>query len=677
MCWCMVCGALGLLSLVGLTSLIWQNLPFPQQRLTSWPASTRVTDRSGRVLLQTVGADEQWRFPVPLEEISPWLVMATVAAEDERFYRHQGVDWLAAARATGQNISAAQVVSGASTLSMQLCRMLDPRPRSFANKVVESVRAIQCERQLSKHEILEHYLNIAPYGGNLRGVEAAAQRYFGKRASELSLNEATLLAGIPQSPERCRPDRYPRRARDRQVYVLNRMQRAGMITDEQRSEALEEPIQLASSSRHTAGTHVAWMAVSRRARGGRTTIDIILQRDIERCVREHARDLPVQADIAVVVLNIETSQIVALVGSADQTDPVDGQVNGAVARRSPGSVLKPFIYGTAFDAGRLNADSMIPDEPIERAGWRPDNFDRKFDGMTTVAEALRRSRNVPAILVLEAIGVPRCVGVLESVGVRLSPTSVSAGGLSIAVGTAETTLLELTNAYATLGRHGIRANPRLFLDDPLVSVPSLKRSTCRVLTEILSTRHRTPRGLGHVTVADLPWFMWKTGTSSGRRDAWAIGHNGRFAVGVWTGRFSGSGHTRFVGSQAAEPLLARIFGLPQIVTQRRPLPPDPLPVNRPLVWKPDRNDRPRITSPVANAVYAGTTDIAVVPVRAQDSRNANWFLNGRLLSRKQPDRLELKPGHYELRCVTAAGAYSTVDFDVETCTKPVGAVLVP
>ena len=367
------------------------------EALNQWSVSPVVTDRSGHTLLRIVGSDDQWRQPVPLDEISPWMVQATIAVEDERFRLHPGVDPIAIVRATGQNILNRDIVSGASTITMQVCRMMDKRPRTVKAKTVEAFRALQLECILSKEEIIEKYLNIAPYGGNIRGVESASRIYFGKRARDLSLGEAALLTGLPKSPTAYRPDRYPETARMRRSTVLRRMAELDMITEEQRAAADAEPVFMAGPIREHAAPHAAWLALQRRQEGGRTTIDIHIQREVERLAEDRARLLPEGTDQAVVVIEIQSGDIVALLGSSDYWDTVDGQVNGVLARRSPGSALKPFIYAAAFEARRLRPDSVVYDVPIERAGWSPRNFDRTFSGELTAAEALRRSLNVPAI----------------------------------------------------------------------------------------------------------------------------------------------------------------------------------------------------------------------------------------------------------------------------------------
>jgi penicillin-binding protein 1C len=383
--------------------LAWHLCPFPMERLRQWPASPVVLDAKGKRLFGVVGRDEQWRYPVPLSDISPWLIQATIAAEDQRFYRHPGVDPYALLRALGQNLWAGRIVSGASTLDMQLCRMMDNRSRTLHAKVIETFRALQLNRLMSKEQILETYLNVAPYGGNLRGVEAASQKYFGKRAGDLSLAEAALIAGLPQSPSGYYPDRHLEAALKRQRAVLRSMFDGGTITAQQLQEAQSCPVPVCGSPRARYATHVCNLALSRRPSGGQTTIDLDIQEQVEKLAHRHLEGLPDCTELAVVVIDVAESAIVALLGSGDPSDPVDGQVNGALARRSPGSALKPFVYAAAFEAGRLNGQSIVYDVPIVRGAWNPSNFDKTYAQEITAAEALRRSLNVPAILVAEGV----------------------------------------------------------------------------------------------------------------------------------------------------------------------------------------------------------------------------------------------------------------------------------
>ncbi len=661
----MLFGSLTLCGLLIAAAVTWHQHPFPFQKLDDWPVSPLVTDRTGQPLLQLVGRDDQWRQPVPLEEISPWLVQATLAAEDERFWQHSGIDPIAVLRAIQQNLQAGKIKSGASTLSMQLCRMVDDRPRTVSAKWVEAIRAVQLERQRSKSEILAAYLNLAPYGGNIRGVEAAAKFYFGKRARDLSLGEASLLAGVPQWPSRLRPDTRLESATRRRDYVLARMEELGFITAEQHQLAASEPVAI-HRERQTTPSQVGWLALWRRPQGGQTTIDPTVQRITESLVAAHRLQLPQDTDVAAIVLDIEHSEIVALVGSADPSDPVDGQINGAVAKRSPGSALKPFLYAAAFAARRLRPDSMVTDDPESFTDWTPENFDREYAGPLTAGEALRASRNIPAIHITQCLGLDRCLGVLESAGINLPRDAQRRGGLTLAVGGIETTLLDLTNAYATLGRQGQRCAPRLFLDEFQQTTDALPRDVCIAINDVLSVRHRAPAGVE--PGSRVPWFMWKTGTSSGRRDAWAIGHNQRFAVGVWIGRFSGVGDTHFVGREVAEPLLARLMCHSALRQDAEPPVPELWPVLNPLPAPESGTQKLAISAPLTGEVFMSFNGRAVVHPQATlaaSTSPANWFLNGRHLGVRQPQRLELEPGSYELRCVTDTGRTAATKFRVE------------
>lgn len=666
--WCSLVGAV---AVAGFVALIWQLFPVPLGKLATWPSSPVVTDREGRTLARLVGHDDQWRMPVSIESMSPWLVQATVAAEDGRFWEHPGIDGWAVLRAVNQNVTSARVVSGASTLSMQVCRMLDDQPRTLFSKFVDGVRAVQLEQQRSKSQIVEDYLNVAPYGGNIRGVEAAALLYFDKHAQDLSLGEAALLAGIPQQPSRLRPDLHLDRSLKRRDYVLGRMVELGMISEDVAQAARTLPVEI---RRHRSDglSPVAAFALQRRSQGGQLALDSTLQSMIEEAVSERRQKLPPGSDVSVVVIDIATGELRALVGSADATDPVDGQINGFIARRSPGSALKPFVYATAFESRRLGPDSIVADDPQQFAEWTPENFDRDFAGRLTVGEALRASRNIPAIQVAQGMGLDRCIGVLEACGLNLPPDAHRRGGLTLAVGGIEVTLLDLTNAYATLGRNGHYMPTKLYQDAGQSSGRvmldaanrSLSSEVCATINDILSSRRRTPSGAD--AAARLPWFMWKTGTSSGRRDAWAVGHNHRFAVGVWVGKFSGVGHHDFVGKEAAEPLLARLFCHPSLKNDREPPTPGTWVVTNPLPLPDIASKPPVLTSPMTGEVFVAVEGRTVIHPRVnRDLGASHWFLNDRFLGADRPERLELSTGSYELRCVTPAGHVLASRFRVE------------
>lgn len=648
---------LGILSLLTLNALF----PFPLEKLDQRPSSPVVTARGGEEILSITGRDGHWHMPVQLSHVSCWMTQATIAVEDQRFEDHPGIDPVAACRAAIQNATNLRVVSGASTLTMQLCRMASPRPRTMAAKAVESFRALQLERLKSKDEILACYLNAAPYGGNLRGVQAAARRYFNKSAADLSLAEAALLAGLPQSPERYRPDRHLESAKRRRDFVLSRMNACGMIDKATLDATQNEPVACTTTQTTNVSRGVAWAALARRPLGGQLTIDWPLQLEIERLIARNASLLPAHTQIAAAVIDIDAAEIRAWVGSIGDRHYHDSQVDGVLAKRSPGSALKPFIYAAAFESGRLAPSSLVHDLPVNREGWEPRNFEPVHAGSIRADEALRRSLNVPAILITEQVGLSRCAGVIRSAGIDLPAAMVSRAGLSLAVGGVEVSLLDLTNAYGTIGRGGVRRTPRLFADDASPASRVLDQQTCSTLDDILSNAHRSA---GTMSQAAPTWFMWKTGTSSGRRDAWAVGHNRRFAIGVWVGRFSGAGNYEYVGKCAAEPLLATLFTLPALATTDAPDHTPTLIATRELPPPPEAAVPVRIVSPAPGARYIAIGPTVEIHPRANRDEGIFWFLNGEAIDRNSTPAIHARVGRNELLCSDATGQADRIVFDV-------------
>jgi penicillin-binding protein 1C len=483
--------------------LIW---PFPQQRLEIFAPSPRVLDSEGRNMLSLVSDRQQWCFPVSYQQISPHMIKATIAVEDGRFYQHSGVDLLAASRAMGQMLAYREVVSGASTITMQVCRMMDDRPRTLAHKMIEIFRARQLERLRTKDEILAIYLNYAPYGGNIRGIEAASQFYFSKNASELSIAQSAFLAGLPKSPTFYNPVRHFAKAQQRQKFVLDRMLESQSISFEQYQTAQAEAIEITGRNPELNPSHAAWWALSKNKNGGKTTIDADIQGQVEKICGQGLKEFPPDSEIAVVVIDIASSSIVAMVGSGDYSDPVDGQVNGAVARRSPGSALKPFIYAQAFEQKRLSPEELVYDVPISIAGWKPSNFDKKFYGELPAAQALRKSLNIPAIWIAKNIGIDNCFNLLDKLGFEMSPGTQKRSGLSFVVGGCEVSLLELTNAYAVFGRGGEYSSPCLY-NEQIMSRRIYSENVCDNINQALSCRSRLPLGIDNIEPDKIPWFI--------------------------------------------------------------------------------------------------------------------------------------------------------------------------
>lgn len=599
----------GLESLTLLALLVFTGAfvacPFPEDRLDRHPAAVEIQDRHGRTLRFALPTEGVFCLPVPLCEVSPWVTEATIAAEDQRFRRHPGVDPLAIGRAAMDDLHALRIVSGASTITMQVARLIEPRPRTWRSKAIEAIRALQIESLLSKDEILEQYLNRAPYGGNLIGIETAARRYFGCRASDLSLGQAALLAGLPQSPTRLRPDRRLARALLRRRYVLDRMRALGMITESQHRRASVEEVALrtdpppfeaphfvddvirrrgvqvgAGHPDHACVDRAATREETQRPCGShgrvviRTSLDPSTQSLAEHALREGAATRRVNGvrHGAVVVFENETGAPLAMVGSPSYfAEEDDGQVNGALARRSPGSALKPFLYAAAIDAGRITPRSVLADVPLPLSDYDPHNYDGACLGPVTAEEALFRSLNLPAVRLLRELGTGRFVARLRAAGLDIPESSADRAGLALALGAVEVSLLDLTAAYAGLARGGKGPDfaPVRHRRESLCSPPSgivrttRGAATARQYSDCMCSPEAAWLVLRMLASGgerpEEARYVLKTGTSAGHRDAWAIGCSPRFTVGVWIGNASGAGAAGLSGHEAAEPVLRTVL----------------------------------------------------------------------------------------------------------------------
>ncbi|HSU68196.1 MAG TPA: penicillin-binding protein 1C, partial [Tepidisphaeraceae bacterium] len=545
---------------------------WPEQQATlASPVSTSIEDRNGVALATFVADDGQWRIPLARDEINPHLIDAIVAVEDARFFEHHGVDWKSVAAAGWEDLSHLSARRGASTLTMQLQRLRDPRPRSWWNKLEQAIRAEQLERHGSKQEILVEYVNAAPFGGNLVGAGAASWRYFGRPCRELSLGEAALLAGLPQSPNRLRPDRYPNRAKLRRDHVLDRMLACGLISRQQRDEAANEPVvakwrplpqDRPADCPLADGSLPALLHVARSQPGSnvRSTIDANLQRQVCLAAREQLGALASSgvSSAAVLVLDTRSSELLATVSLGGETVAMD------LTRRprSTGSTLKPFIYAAAFDAGVYGPGSILSDSPAAWPGYQPNDYDRAFRGSVSAAEALAESRNIPAMLVLSKVGIEPAVGVMDSAGIHGLSHDAGRYGLSLAIGGAEATPIEIASAYATLGRGGVPQNVSEILSTPHHD-PQPARRCLREQTswQVLNAISEGARTSGVCPEAAPSHAAWKTGTSSGHRDAWCAAVTRRRTVVVWLGNTGGQSSPALVGQEAAAPLALRIMSL--------------------------------------------------------------------------------------------------------------------
>ncbi len=564
--WRRAAGRAGIVLLAAAIVLVALDLCFPLPHDRLFPkSSTLVLDNQGELLRAFLAPDDMWRLRVRRDEIASALVDAVLAYEDRHFFHHPGVNPAALVRAAIANLRAGNVVQGGSTITMQVARMIEPKERTVMSKLIEIFRALQLELHYSKDEILTLYFNHAPYGGNIVGVGAASWAYFGKAPEQLSRGEAALLAAIPNSPNRHRPDVNPqgaRRARDR---VLKLQQDSGNLTAAELLAAESENIPERRRELPFGTPHLA--EYLRRIYPDRerlaTTIDRDVQGLAETALLQHVTGLKGR-DInngAVVIIDNRSHQLLALAGSHDFFDSTAfGQVNGALSPRSPGSALKPFVYALALGRGVISPRTLLNDVPVEFGGYRPVNYDESYSGVVSAEEALIRSLNVPAINLAATVGGEEFFRLLKSGGVSTLNKPWAQYGLPIVLGGCEVTLLELTNLYAALADTGVFTPCRALLDQPGVPGRALfAPEATYIVTEILAELRRPELPSVWDAAVNIPKVAWKTGTSLGKRDAWSIGYNRNYTVGVWIGNFDGRGSPGLVGAEVAAPLLFTIF----------------------------------------------------------------------------------------------------------------------
>lgn len=542
-------------------------LPPPLERAAVLSAT--VLDREGALVRPFTTPDGTWRLAAAPEQVSRRYLAMLLAVEDRRFMVHPGVDPLALLRAVGQLVLHGRIVSGGSTLTMQVARLLEPRPRTAAAKLIEIGRALQLELRLSKREILGIYLTLAPFGGNLEGVRAASLAWFGKEPARLSDAEAALLVALPQAPGRLAPDVAPSRAKAARQRVLARAQAAGVLDAGGATAAAGSPLPEARIAMPRHAPHLAERLLAERTGGEgplRTTLDLGLQMRVEGLLRAAFRRLPAPIDVAAIVVDHRDAEIRAWAGSGDYLSASrPGMIDLARAVRSPGSTLKPLVYGAAFDELRAHPASLIRDAPTRFNDFAPENFDGGFDGEVTVREALQRSLNLPAVTMLERVGPVAMAGRLQQAGIQLRfGAGNAAPGLPLVLGGVGSTLEDLVTAYAGLAEGGAVRRPTAIAG----AEPSPPRRLIgeRAAAQVQAILQGVPRPVGYR--ADAPAIAYKTGTSYRYRDGWAVGWDGRHAAGVWVGRADGASCTPCNGPGGAAPLLMQLFSL---------LPPQPLP----------------------------------------------------------------------------------------------------
>lgn len=620
---------------------------FPPDLSRYHDRSTEVVDANGRLLRAFTTADGKWRLKTSVDDVDPLYLGLLKAYEDRRFDSHWGVDPLAAVRAAGQLAERGRIVSGASTLSMQAARLLDPRPRSFTTKAIQSARALQLEWRYSKREVLAIYLTLAPMGGNLEGVRAASLAYFGKEPRQLGAAEAALLVAIPQSPERRRPDRaslVAQKARDR---VLERGVEHGVIDAplfEMARSRLAPDRRLAMPMQ---APHLAtWLAGQSPGTTVPTTLRYELQQTLAQLVHEERRQQGDGAEIAMVVLDNRTGGVVAWLGG-DNFFGRSGQVDLVRARRSPGSALKPLIYAMAFDDRTLHPETLVEDVPVRFRDWLPRNFDRDHQGAVTVRRALQQSLNVPAVLALEKVGPQRFLSTLRTAGVSPGlPPGDTGNSLGIALGSATVSPLEMAGLYAGLANGGTFAAPQVRRDRPKPQPLRLMGPTAAWYVSDVLAEAPLPEGFASLPVALRERrIAFKTGTSAGFRDAWAAGYSANWTVVVWVGHADGTPRPGQLGRLSALPILFKAYGRLPGEDNRTVRPPgdvlrvashrDLPPRMRTLAPYSETSGGPRIAYPPADARIELAAREAV-PLNAMGGQGRlRWLVDGRPLEGTQ------------------------------------------
>jgi len=666
----------GAVALIAIGCGAWVAVLGPAPMGAGLDTSHVVLDRNGHLLRAYATKDGRWRLPASVEDVDPLFLTMLFAYEDKRFYEHHGVDLLAMGRAAFQLVTEGHIVSGGSTLTMQVARLLEPRQhRSFYAKLRQVTRALQLEEKLSKSRILSLYLELAPYGGNLEGVRAASLAYFGKEPKRLTVAEAALLVALPQSPEARRPDRHPEAALAARDRVLDRVAEDGAIPADEIAMAKRRDVPHARKELPVLAPHAADEVVSAEPNETvhRLTIDAPLQKSLQDLARDRAHVLGPQMSVAIVAVDNATNEVRARVASADYFDARrSGQVDMSQSLRSPGSTLKPFIYGLGFEDGLIHPETLIDDRPVRYGNYTPENFDLTFQGTVTVRRALQFSLNVPAIAVLDKVGVSRLAARLTQSGAGLVLPKGEAPGLAMGRGGVGITLSDLTMLYAGLARLGDVA--------PLIERQPVKAAEGRRLLDPVAAWY-----VGNVLIGAPPpdnappgRIAFKTGTSYGYRDAWAIGFDGRMTIGVWVGRPDGSPVPGLVGRASAAPILFDAFarsGLTPAPLARAPegvlfsttarLPP-PLQRFSPAAAASAKGDPPRIMFPPNGArlelasgageglplkIAGGRAPLTVmvngVPLKGREARRTLFF---------HPDG----PGFVRLTVMDARGAADTV-----------------
>lgn len=659
-------GLLGVALLVG--AVLWLDTWVDETEIPplSLETGVEVLDRDGDLLRAYTVENGRWRLPVSYDAVDPGYIEMLVAYEDRRFWTHPGVDLRAFVRAVWQRVTMGRVISGGSTLTMQVARLLeDSGTGAWEGKIRQIRLALALERQLSKEDILTLYLHLAPFGGNIEGVRAATLTWFGTEPGRLTAAQSALLVALPQAPNSRRPDRFPAAAEIARNRVLSRAVTFTELTEAQIAWAREEPIPTTRRDFPALAAHLADRAIIERPTQGthHLTLDVDLQRQMELLAVRAITDLGPQVSAAIMVMNHETGELLASVGSPDYTDTArEGFVDMTQAIRSPGSTLKPLIYGLAFDAGILHPQTLIQDRPISISGYAPQNFDSVFRGEVTAAQALQLSLNIPAVTLLSEVGPHHMLAAMGRAGMDVSLPDGEAPGLAIALGGLGTTMEDLLGLYAGIARGGVAAPFHWRDGEEGDGQRILSRTSAWYLADILG-------GVAPPPNAPRIGLSYKTGTSYGYRDAWAFGFDGQHVVGIWMGRADGASVPGAFGADVSAPLLFEAFSrINEHTTPRAAPPPGALTLTNAQLPEPLRHFNPgadvtgvggpAITFPPEGAVLAFQPGLPLTARVAEGTPPFTWLWNGAPIVTGWHDRevaLETGVGFGELTVIDATG----------------------
>ena len=649
------------------------------------PVSATVEDRNGELLRAFTVADGRWRLPVSVDDVAPNYLTQLIAFEDKRFYRHGGVDVRAAMRAVGQAIWHGEVVSGGSTLTMQVARLLEQGGTgSWQGKLRQIRLALVLERHLSKDNILNIYLQLAPYGGNIEGVRAASLTYFRKEPNRLTDAEAALLVALPQSPERRRPDRHMAAAEAARDRVLYRMIGAGVLSDDAVQAGMREPVPDRRHAFPSYAPHMAERIVAEHPNitQHQLTIDKTVQTSVKRLVRSYVVTRHARLSAAVLIVDHQSGEVVVSVGAPDYLDAArEGFLDMTRAVRSPGSTLKPLIYGLAFEIGRAHPETVIDDRPIRFGDYAPQNFDNRFRGAVRVRQALQMSLNIPAVTLLAEVGPPQLVARMRRAGADPLFQGHEVPGLAVGLGGVGVTLTDLVAIYAAIARGGAPVDLIYTVGKNGVKStrpPVLSNLAAWYVADILS-------GMPPPENAPRNTLAYKTGTSYGHRDAWAIGFDGQHTIGVWLGRPDGAAMPGELGRDLAAPLMFESFALLKPVPEPlRPPPPEALTVTNAELPQPLKHFRssgqlvsqrnaPEITFPPDGAridLGAASGEAVFLALKVQNGAPPfTWLANGLPVAVAsferqtvfEPDGL----GHLSIAVIDASGRSERVEVVLE------------